>query len=405
MATTDTIANRRVAFVGKLGGINRKEARAIVRRLGGTMLERLDETATMIVIGADVMTIDEPEELLADWISEGVAEDRIVVIDETQFWQRLGVVEPEMDVSQLYTPAMLAELLEVPISTVRRWHRRGLITPTRQVKRLPYFDFQEVSIARRISEMIASGTNPKTIENRLSRLAKLYPDLQKPLGQLSLIVEGQRVLLKRSDGLVELGGQKRIDFDAFTSEPEQALDAPEVATISITEAPGFKIHETPIDHPPVTRDDFIRLAMEHEDENEIDSAIEVYRSLAFAYGPTPDVCFRIAELLYHQNDLAGARERYSMAIELEDGFVEARASLGCVLVELGQLEMACAAFEGALAHHDDYPDVHFHLARLLDEMRQPARAETHWRRFLELTPKSPWASEAKDRLEQHEARN
>jgi tetratricopeptide (TPR) repeat protein len=87
-----------------------------------------------------------------------------------------------------------------------------------------------------------------------------------------------------------------------------------------------------------------------------------------------------------------------MAIELDDSLVEARASLGCVLVELGELEMAHSAFAGALGHHPDYPDVHFHMARLLDDMDRPLESESHWQRFLELAPKSPWAEEARERL-------
>ena len=87
-----------------------------------------------------------------------------------------------------------------------------------------------------------------------------------------------------------------------------------------------------------------------------------------------------------------------MAIELDEDYVEARANLACVLVETGEIELAIAAFQGALKSHPDYPDVHYHLARVLDEFEQTAEAEHHWRRFLELAPDSPWADEAQMRL-------
>jgi tetratricopeptide (TPR) repeat protein len=60
--------------------------------------------------------------------------------------------------------------------------------------------------------------------------------------------------------------------------------------------------------------------------------------------------------------------------------------------------LALAAFEGALQCHEPYPDVHYQLARLLDERGDAADADTHWRRFLELAPDSPWADEARQRL-------
>ena len=402
----DSIAERRIAFVGKLGGVNRKEARRVVRRLGGIMVDRIDESVDMIVIGADVVSLDDTGQLLDDQVQQAVAEQKISVISETRFWQLTGVVESETDVEQLYTPAMLAELLQIPISTIRRWHRRGLISPSRQVKKLPYFDFQEVASARRIAGMVASGANPKQIENQLSQLTDLYPDVQRPLLQLSIIVEGRKVLLRDGAGLVEPGGQKRIDFGDESSDAQETMIGP--ATISIAGSHGnsdeglldgsFDVQSFQTSEN-WSRQDFLRLAVELEDDNEIQTAIDVYRSMSLSLGPTADVCFRMAELLYQINDLPAARERYSMAVEFEAGFVEARANLGCVLVELGQVDLAMAAFAGALEHHPEYPDVHFHLARLLDDQNQPTKAWKHWAKFLELTPDGPWAEEARQRID------
>ncbi|MCA9165314.1 MAG: tetratricopeptide repeat protein, partial [Planctomycetales bacterium] len=45
-----------------------------------------------------------------------------------------------------------------------------------------------------------------------------------------------------------------------------------------------------------------------------------------------------------------------------------------------------------------YPDVHYHMARALDDLERLEEAERHWREFLELAPESPWADEARDRL-------
>jgi cytochrome c-type biogenesis protein CcmH/NrfG len=57
-----------------------------------------------------------------------------------------------------------------------------------------------------------------------------------------------------------------------------------------------------------------------------------------------------------------------------------------------------AAFEGALRYHPDYADVHYHLARTLDETDHPEQAVEHWQAFLQLAPDSPWADEARSRL-------
>ena len=394
-----------MGFVGKLGGVNRKEARSVVRRLQGTMVDPIDHSVDLIVVGADVFPSADPERLLDDSILQAVAEQKIEVINETQFWQIAGVVEQESEVGKLYTPAMLAELLQVPMTTIRRWHRRGLITPTRQVKKLPYFDFEEITSARRIAALIASGMNSTQIEKQLSQLAELYPDLQRPLSQLSIIVEGRKILLRQGEGLVEPSGQKRLDFDTVDATDRSDDETP--ATISFASVTGNGLQGVAEAESGFsvgasgqrTKTDFLQLAIELEDEGEFRSAIDVYRSLSLALGPSADVSFRMAELLYQVNDLAAARERYSMAVEFDEAFVEARANLGCVLVELGQTELALATFEGALEHHPDYPDVHFHLARLLDEIGSDQKAWQHWARFLELTPSGPWADEARLRIE------
>ncbi len=69
------------------------------------------------------------------------------------------------------------------------------------------------------------------------------------------------------------------------------------------------------------------------------------------------------------------------------------------MAETGERELAVAAFEGALAYHADYADAHYHLARTLDELDRREEAERHWRTFLDLASTSPWADEARDRLE------
>jgi tetratricopeptide (TPR) repeat protein len=117
-----------------------------------------------------------------------------------------------------------------------------------------------------------------------------------------------------------------------------------------------------------------------------------------AAGPSAEIHFALADVLYRAGDLPAARERYYAALELDEEYVEARATLGCVLAELGDLELAAATFEGALGFHPDFADVHFHLANTLERLERHDEAEAHFRAFLELAPESPWADAARDRL-------
>ncbi|WP_145049843.1 MerR family transcriptional regulator [Lignipirellula cremea] len=376
------LSQKRIAFVGKLGGVNQREAQRIVRQHGGVSVPRVEESVDWIVIGADSLPLGEHEESLSESIRDAAAKGQLEILSETEFWSRLGYVEGGPGVRELYTPAMLADLLEVPVSAIRRWLRRGLITPVREVKRLPYFDFQEVASARRLAKLIAAGASPAAIEKKLAELARYLPDVDRPLAQLSILVEGRQILLRSGEGLIEPGGQLRLDFEAA-----EAAEAVQDSALAFPPSPE-----------PTSPEELMEAAAQVEDEGQLELAIELLRAALAAGGPRPEACFQLAEWLYRQGDLAGARERYYMAIEVDEDYVEARANLGCVLAELGQLELAVAAFQGALSRHDDYPDVLYHLARTLDDLGRQREADQNWRKFLEGAPTSPWADEARQRL-------
>lgn len=359
-------------------------------------MDRGSGNATWIVIGEaelPILDLSEAEEWLDAETREAADEGRIRVATETQLWQHLNLVDADHDVHRLYTPAMLADLLSVDIATIRRWHRRGLIKPARMVRKLPYFDFQEVATARRLAELLAAGVKAGALERKLADLARYLPDVERPLAQLSVIVEGKEILLRQGNGLIEPGGQLRFDFDAAET-PEHDLDSDQPATpmtLSAEQAQAERLAQSP--------DEICRLAAELEDEGQLATAAEMYRAAMAVGGPKAEICFQLAELLYRQGDVAGARERYYMTIELDEDYVEARANLGCVLIESGQIDLAVAAFEGALSYHEDYADVHYHLARALDQLGREAEADEHWRRFLDLAPDSPWADQAHSRLD------
>ncbi len=378
----------RVALVGKLGGMTRRDAKELIRSQGGTPVDRLSEDVELIVIGADELPLEE-ESLLDDSIRQLAAEGKLEIISETELWRRLGMFDGEAN-QRLYTPAMLAELLNVPVSIIRRWHRRKLIVPTREVRRLPYFDFQEVSTARQLAELLAAGASPDAIERKLEELARYVPDVERPLAQLSVIVQGQQLLLRQGEGLIEPSGQLRIDFEALDRG-----DGTEQALGDLQPTLPLKSDNISSTDPESLRE----AAAWREDEGQLELAAELYRAALAAGGPHAETCFQLAELLYRLGDIPAARERYYVAIELDEDYVEARANLGCVLAETGQLELAVAAFQGALVYHSGYPDVHYHLARTLDDLGRSAEAEKHWREFLNLAPDSPWSDEARSRLE------
>ncbi len=391
---TSPIAAKTICLLGNLASMSRREAGQLISRYGGLLAAQPGPGVDIIVVGEGTWPLaegDEVDEWLDSATRQAVEDGAIEVITESQLFERLGLLEQQPRIRRLYTPAMLARLLDVPVAIVRRWHRRGLIVPVVEVRRLPYFDFQEVATARRLAQLLAAGVSPREIEKKLSALAKYLPNVARPLAQLSVIIEGRHILLRQGDGLIEPGGQLRFDFSSSAPAGEETVAGPALADAFAAQNQSVCL--------PTSPQQLCRMAAELEDDGQLAAAAEMYRAAMASGGPTAQICFQLAELLYRLGDLSAARERYYMAVELDEDFVEARANLGCVLAEMGQTDLAIAAFQGALKYHPDYADVHYHLARILEDLGRPAEARQHWQQFLTYAPDdSPWAAEARLRL-------
>ncbi len=397
----ESIAGLRIALVGRFGGMNQKQAAHVLRSFDALVVDHDDSNLDWVVIGAEESPLAEAD-LLSTRMRDSAARGDVEVVHETDLWQRLGLVEIEQSIRRYHTPAMLAHLLGVSVHVIRRWQRRGLITPVRTLHRLPYFDFQEVATARRLAQWIATGASPQAIERRLVELVEVLPELQRPLDQLSILVEGSHVLLRGGEGLLEPNGQLRFDFDSLDQNARD--DAIEANQSGVTK---LAIYEEPPDVVPfrspedLFSDDLLDAAFEAEEDGDLALAVDYCHAILARDGPRPDIDFQLGELLYRSGEVVAARERFYSAIETDPDFVEARMGLGCVLQETSQIDLALAAFRGALELHEDYSEAHYHMANLLDELGQDQEAEHHWQRFLELAPESPWAQEARDRLQQH----
>jgi tetratricopeptide (TPR) repeat protein len=393
-----SLAGERVAFLGRLAGMPRREAQRLIRDRGGVGLETLDATATLIVIGDEQRTLSSLGSLgksagLDEATLNALDRAKIEVIRETDLWRRLGLIEADENIQRLYTPAMLADVLKIDVAVIRRWQRRGLIRPVRQVRKLPYFDFSQVLVARRLADLTACAVSQTKLEQRLAEWSAIDADNNRTLSDFAVVSDGRSLLWRRGNDLLDAGGQCFFSFVAADSACDQSAAHSSVDANPIL--PLDAAHRA----CAVSSELLIQTAEQLEAEGELAQAADLYRA-ALAAGPaSAETCFALAEVLYRLGDLSAARERYFMAIELDENYVEARANLGCLLAELGQLDLAKAAFEGALRYHPDYADAHYHLARVLHELDRKREALPHWQAFVRLAPDSPWAAEARLLLE------
>lgn len=283
---------------------------------------------------------------------------------------------------------MLADLIGAPASAIRHWQKTGALRAESTVHRLPYFSFSELGVARKLAALASAGCSLRQIDSRLAELARTAPEIERPLADPEVLVVGRRLVRRRGADLAETGGQLLLDFDSRADD-----DSAEPATITLPSVEQLVGGANESESSAMEAQ-----ALEADNEGRLAAAADGYRAAMLAGGPTPDLCFALADVLYRAGDLAAARERYYAAIELDEAFVEARVGLGCVLSELGELELAVAAFEGALDRHHEYADARFHLAAALDRLGQSDEADDEYRAFLSRAPESPWADAVRRRL-------
>lgn len=302
-------------------------------------------------------------------------------------------------VSRLYTVAMMADVLRVPRAAVRHWLRGGLLEPARRSGSIEWFEFPQLVVGRQLVRLLEAGLSLRDIDTKLAGLA---PGGAADAARMAdrIVADGRRLSILRDDLLVGAGGQLQLGFYTHGLTPADAKPTaePSVATVSITTT--LAADEIHADDPrdPTSVADLLDLAADLEAAGALSEAAEALRAVLQAQGPTAQVVFMLAELLYRAGDLTAARERYYAAVELDADHLEARSSLGCVLAELGEHELALAALDGVLRQQPDYADAHWHMAGLLHDVGRGVESQRHLQTFLTLAPESPWAAMARERL-------
>lgn len=361
-------------------------------------MPHVSRQTTMLVIGEEGWPL-EPDgrpsqklECVSRWRDEeGVA---IRILNESDWLHLIDLDERREEVHRLYTPAMLNQLLGISTGTIRRWERLGLIKPVRKVLRLPYFDYQEVTCARRLADLLASGVSREELEASLVRLRNLWPDAARSLAQLELLARDSHVLIRDTEGLREpASGQRHFDFEP-PSPPLQSDDA----NAEMGEHPATLPMADLDDRVRWSTDDWVREGCWLLETNEIAAAIEAFRLCLMERPADPELNFLLAEALYRRGNVDGAIERYYAAVEADHNYIEGWMQLGCLHAERREFAAALDALDVALDLHPDYPDAHWHAGNILSQIGQTEKARDHWENYLRYDNRGPWADQARQRL-------
>lgn len=455
------LRGREVAFAGRLATMTRQEAGARVAAAGGRVVRLPGAATSYLVVGHGGWP------LRADGRpSAGMAEARrlkrqrapLSIVSETTFLQLLGLTEKVEDLQRWFTTAQLSRILEVPARDIRAWMRRRLIRPVKVARRLAWFDFREVALARALHVLTSAGVSPARIGRSIRELAQWLPEAQGAqaqamLTQLQTFAEGPTLSIRLRDGrLADPGGQLLLDFHraaagasrrgaairAFAplpaatadsrppapglrgaagaaAEPELKLVRDLAAVLGMAAggvggdpaAPGLEpMPEQVLDLSPASEgtlagagpDELFQHGVLAEDAGQWQLARHLYERALAAGGPDPETCFNLGNVLYELDRKHAAAQRYLQAVALDAEYVESLNNLGNALAESGRLQEAVRAYRRALRLEPAYGDAHSNLAETLVYLGRYEDARFHWTAYLAIDPHSSWADAIRELL-------
>lgn len=396
LESSPVLQGERIAFTGTLASMTHRQAMDLVEEHGGTSSQHVSHQTTLLVLGEEGWPLEPDGKISVKLDQAQQFHDKgepVRIVSESEWLAMLGIEPRERQQQQLYTPAMLSQLLNIPVNEIRRWERAGLIKPVKKVYRLPYFDFQEVTGARRLYELAQSGVAFEELAAGLERLRTILPNIDRPLAQLDVLARGHHLVYRDPAGLVEPAtGQRVFDF-----EP-QAIDTEASSTIPFQAVAEVDAGQPVPDRKEWTAREWFQEGCRLADENEVDAAVEAFRLALIDDVYNPAYHFHLADVLYRQGSAEAAIERYYMTVELDHNYLEAWTQLGCLLDQVGRVRAAQESFRIAIDLHPEYPDAHFHLAELLERVNLRDEAAEHWRCYLKYDQRGPWAELARQRL-------
>jgi tetratricopeptide (TPR) repeat protein len=358
-----------VVFTGKLSSLGRKDARALVTRLGGATADDVNAKTTMLVIGAEGFgptpdreksnKLKRAEELNA--LAGGGAAIRILT--EEDFCRLAGVATPDTLKRQYHAMRdVLARYRALREDHLRYLVKCGVLRPVLRTNADTFFAFPDLSVIKQANEGLNQG------------------------GAFRGVV---RTLIAARQGQLE------FDF-RLDAAPAKIITLRRTDTARLTppkaEAPTISVRDTAL------AEEYFRAAsaLDDGDESTQEEAATAYRKALELDPYLVAALINLANIHYSGDELAEAQALYERAIGLESDFFEAHFNLGNIYHDLGRFPEAQNCYREALRLNPFYADAHFYLAVTFEKMGLSQDARPHWRAYQQLAPQGEWVELAKE---------
>jgi tetratricopeptide (TPR) repeat protein len=356
-----------VVFTGKLSSLGRRDARALVARLGGATADDVNAKTTMLVIGAEGFgqtdksnKLKRAEDLNAQ-PGGGVA---IRILTEEEFCRLTGVPTPDALKRQYHALRdLLARYRALREDHVRYLVKCGVLRPMLRTNADTFFAFPDVAVIKQANEGLDQGASFRSIVRTLlaSRVGQLEFDFRLDAAPAKIIA------LRRPAG--DKPPASAPPVDSSSAQPRDTALAEEY---------------------------FQAASLLDDGETTQDEAAAAYRK-ALEFDPyLVAALINLANIHYSRDELAEAQALYERAIGLEPDFFEAHFNLGNIYHDLSRFPEAQACYREALRLNPFYADAHFYLAVTFEKMGLSQDARPHWRAYQQLAPQGEWVELAKE---------
>jgi tetratricopeptide (TPR) repeat protein len=370
-----------VALTGRFAALTQADAAALVVQLGGRHVSTPGRQTSYLVVGSaspPLASDGQPTASLLRARQLQACGYPLEIVSEDAFLARLGLVEGAGGIHHRYTTAQLSRILSVSRDRIRMWIRAGLIQPVETRYRLAFFDYQQVTTAKMLYDLLATGLPLHRIREGLQQIACWMPGMEVPLHQVSVLENSGRLLVRLDDGrLAEPSGQLQLEFAEDPDDASLQLDAGDTVQ---------------------TSEEWFREALDRESEGDYEAAAAAYEQAISLDEGDPILHFNLGNVHYASQRPEQAAGHFRRAAELDAQYVEAWNNLGTVLADLQRYDESVRAFRQALAVFPLYADAHFNLGDVLARTGCVDEACRHWRQYLQLDPKSPWAEDVRHML-------
>jgi tetratricopeptide (TPR) repeat protein len=338
---------QQVAVVGKLSLLSRRDARAIVERLGGVFSAEITPRTAVVVTAGTVRDLPATVER---------------VLSESDLCREAGLPDVETLRSRYYSARDLRGMYPALRDDHLRWLEKcGLVRPV-----AGRYSFNDLHVIKQAAADLQRGV-------------KLGASLR------SLAAEQE--------------GQLAFDFQPSRVDraPARVVSLPPAAAQESSLFPADRSEQIAAANHTLAAKYFLEGAELHDGaDRNLDGAASAYRRALLFDPHLVPALVNLANIHYEQDELVEAEALYEKAARTDSECFEAFFNLGNIHHDLTRYVEAIANYREALAINPSYPEAHFYLAVTLEKLGRSTEARAHWRQYRELAPEGEFAELARE---------